>query len=98
MRAALARLLLLRPDLLLLDEPTNHLDLESLQWLESFLGAYEGSVVLVSHDRYFLNRMATAIADVEGGAVTVYAGNYDSFLVERQARQALIEARQKNQA
>ncbi len=98
MRAALARLLLLRPDLLLLDEPTNHLDLESLQWLESFLASYEGSVVLVSHDRYFLNRMVTAIADLAAGAVTVYPGDYDHFLVEREARHALLEARQRNQA
>jgi len=98
MRAALARLLLLRPDLLLLDEPTNHLDLESLQWLEGFLAAYEGSVVLVSHDRYFLNRMATAIADLTGGTAVLYGGDYDDFLVERQARQELQEARQRNQA
>ncbi len=98
MRAALARLLLLRPDLLLLDEPTNHLDLESLQWLESFLASYEGSVVMVSHDRYFLNRMVTAIADLAAGAVTVYPGDYDHFQVEREARHALLEARQRNQA
>jgi ATP-binding cassette, subfamily F, member 3 len=98
MRAALARLLLLRPDLLLLDEPTNHLDLESLQWLENFLAAYEGSVVIVSHDRYFLNRMVTAIADLGGGGVTLYHGDYDHFLVEREARQALLEAQARNQA
>ena len=98
MRAALARLLLLRPDLLLLDEPTNHLDLESLQWLENFLGSYEGSVVLVSHDRYFLNRMVTAIAELAGGTLSLYTGDYDHFLVEREARQALLEARQRNQA
>jgi ATP-binding cassette subfamily F protein 3 len=98
MRAALARLLLLRPDLLLLDEPTNHLDLESLAWLESFLAAYEGTVVIVSHDRYFLNRMVTAIADLGGGGVIIYHGDYDHFLVERQARQALLEAQARNQA
>ncbi|HWO03215.1 MAG TPA: ABC-F family ATP-binding cassette domain-containing protein [Methylomirabilota bacterium] len=98
MRAALARLLLLRPDLLLLDEPTNHLDLESLGWLENFLAAYEGSVVIVSHDRYFLNRMVTAIADLTGGSVTLYHGDYDHFLVEREARQALREAQARNQA
>jgi ATP-binding cassette subfamily F protein 3 len=98
MRAALARLLLLRPDLLLLDEPTNHLDLESLQWLENFLAAYEGSVVIVSHDRYFLNRMVTAIAELAGGSITLYHGDYDHFLVEREARQALREAQARNQA
>jgi ATP-binding cassette, subfamily F, member 3 len=98
MRAALARLLLLRPDLLLLDEPTNHLDLESLGWLENFLAAYEGSVVIVSHDRYFLNRMVTAIADLGGGGVTIYHGDYDHFLVEREAQQALREAQARNQA
>jgi ATP-binding cassette subfamily F protein 3 len=98
MRAALARLLLLRPDLLLLDEPTNHLDLESLQWLENFLAAYEGSVVIVSHDRYFLNRMVTAIAELAGGSVTLYHGDYDHFLMEREARQALREAQARNQA
>src|SRR5262245_6045352 len=98
MRAALARLLLLRPDLLLLDEPTNHLDLESLGWLESFLASYDGSVVLVSHDRYFLNRMVTAIADLIGGTVVGYPGDYDHFPVEREARHALLEARARNQA
>src|SRR5262249_4426857 len=98
MRAALGRLLLLRPDLLLLDEPTNHLDLESLRWLEDFVAAYEGSVVLVSHDRYFLNRMVTAIADIADGVVVVYPGDYDHFLLEREARHALLEARQRNQA
>jgi ATP-binding cassette subfamily F protein 3 len=98
MRAALARLLLLRPDLLLLDEPTNHLDLESLQWLENFLAAYEGSVVIVSHDRYFLNRMVTAIAELGSGGITLYHGDYDDFLVEREARQALREAQARNQA
>jgi ATP-binding cassette, subfamily F, member 3 len=98
MRAALARLLLLRPDLLLLDEPTNHLDLESLGWLENFLAAYDGSVVIVSHDRYFLNRMVTAIAELAGGSVTLYHGDYDHFLVEREARQALREAQARNQA
>src|SRR5262249_20155867 len=98
MRAALARLLLLRPDLLLLDEPTNHLDMESMGWLEGFLAAYEGSVVLVSHDRYFLNRMVTAIALLGEGTVTLFHGDYDDFLVEREAREALLEARQRNQA
>jgi ATP-binding cassette, subfamily F, member 3 len=98
MRAALARLLLLAPDLLLLDEPTNHLDIESLQWLEGFLSSYEGSVVVVSHDRYFLNRMVTSIADMAEGGIILYMGDYDHFLIEREARQALLEARARNQA
>jgi ATP-binding cassette subfamily F protein 3 len=98
MRAALARLLLLRPSLLLLDEPTNHLDLESLAWLETFLASYEGAVVVVSHDRYFLNRMVTSIADLGPAGLVTYQGDYDDFLVERDARQELLEARARNQA
>jgi ATP-binding cassette subfamily F protein 3 len=98
MRAALARLLLLRPSLLLLDEPTNHLDLESLAWLETFLTSYEGAVVVVAHDRYFLNRMVTSIADLGSSGLVTYQGDYDDFIVERAARRELLEARARNQA
>jgi ATP-binding cassette subfamily F protein 3 len=98
MRAALARLLLLRPSLLLLDEPTNHLDIESLAWLEDFLAAYEGVVVVVSHDRYFLNRMVGFIAELGPGGLTLYTGDYDDYLVEREARRQLLEAQARNQA
>jgi ATP-binding cassette subfamily F protein 3 len=98
MRAALGRLLLLRPSLLLLDEPTNHLDLESLAWLETFLAGYDGTVVVVAHDRYFLNRMVTSIAELGPPGLVLYATDYDGFLVERAARRALLEAQARNQA
>src|SRR5436309_6585523 len=97
MRAALAGHLLRRPDLLLLDEPTNHLDLESLAWIEEFLDDYEGSVVIVSHDRFFLNRVVDGIADLEDGRLTLYPGSYDDFLEEREARRASLLAAKKNQ-
>jgi ATP-binding cassette subfamily F protein 3 len=98
MRAALARLLLLRPSVLLLDEPTNHLDLESLAWLEGFLADYDGAVVVVSHDRYFLNRMVTSIADLTPSGLALYQTDYDGYLVEREARRELAEAQARNQA
>ena len=98
MRAALARLLLQGPALLLLDEPTNHLDLESLGWLENYLDEYDGTVVVVSHDRYFLNRMVTRDRRAVAGRLELYPGDYDDYLAQREARQALLEARARNQA
>src|SRR5579862_8878103 len=80
LRVLLAQVLFSRPDVLLLDEPTNHLDLESIRWLEQFLIDYQGTLVLVSHDRHFLNAVATHIADVDYQTITVYTGNYDDFV------------------
>ncbi|HEY3176402.1 MAG TPA: ABC-F family ATP-binding cassette domain-containing protein [Candidatus Polarisedimenticolia bacterium] len=85
MRAALGALLLRQPDYLLLDEPTNHLDLEAIGWLESFLAEARSALIIVSHDRTFLNRLATSIADLEQGRVTVYTGDYDRYRIEKEA-------------
>jgi ATP-binding cassette subfamily F protein 3 len=98
MRAALGRLLLQSPDLLLLDEPTNHLDLESLQWLEEFLAAYEGTVVIISHDRYFLNRVVERIAELEMGRFALYVGDYDDYQAQKLERQEQVLAAQRQQA
>src|SRR5437867_3837677 len=90
-RVALARLLLSSPDLLLLDEPTNHLDAESVAWLERFLEAYKGTVVAVTHDRYFLDNVAGWILELDRGAGIPWKGNYSSWLEQKQARLAQEE-------
>src|SRR5215217_7670438 len=83
MRVALAKILLMRPDALLLDEPSNHLDLESLIWLEQFLHSYEGALMMTSHDREFMNRVVTKVVEIDGGALTGYAGNYEFYEQQR---------------
>ncbi|BCR04498.1 ABC transporter ATP-binding protein [Desulfuromonas versatilis] len=96
MRIALARLLLQRPNLLLLDEPTNHLDLPARDWLEEYLSAYPFAVVLVSHDRFFLDQVVNRIVEVWNGSLTEYPGNYSRYLDERDRRvSALFEAKQR---
>ncbi len=97
MRVALARILLQAPDLLLLDEPTNHLDIVSIAWLERYLQDYAGTVVFVSHDRYFLDRMASSIAHLSRGRITDYAGNYSFYEEERSKRRVLEQAAYDNQ-
>ncbi len=92
MRVAMARVLLGRPDVLLMDEPTNHLDIESIIWLETFLKAYDGALLMTSHDREFMNRVVSKIAEIDGGDVTVYSGNYDFYERERGLREANREA------
>ncbi len=84
MRIALSKLLLKHPDLLLLDEPTNHLDLESVQWLEQFISGYSGAVLLVSHDRAFMDKCVSHVAAVENRRITTYTGNYSSYLKQRE--------------
>ncbi len=92
MRVLLAKMILQQPDLLLLDEPTNHLDLPSIEWLEKYLLHYQGSVVIVSHDKYFLNRMVTKIVEVYQQQLHIYNGNYDYYEKEKAIR---IEMQQK---
>jgi len=97
MRVALAALLFSEPDLLLLDEPSNHLDLEAAVWLESFLKSYRGSLIVVSHERDFLNDVADYILHLERGGVSLYPGNYDAFARQRRDRQVQIEALRSQQ-
>ncbi|MEP7118492.1 MAG: ABC-F family ATP-binding cassette domain-containing protein [Acidobacteriota bacterium] len=92
MRVAMARVLLGRPDVLLMDEPTNHLDIESIIWLESFLKTLPGALLMTSHDREFMNRLVTKIAEIDGGEITSYSGNYDFYERERAIRETNREA------
>ncbi len=97
MRICLAKLLLQEPDLLLLDEPTNHLDLESVLWLEEFIRAYQGSVIIISHDRKFLNRTVTRIVEIDQQLLNQYKGNYDDFIEQKKVRDEISKASYKNQ-
>jgi ATP-binding cassette subfamily F protein 3 len=97
MRIALSKILLQSPDLLLLDEPTNHLDLASLVWLEEFLVNYPGAMIIVSHDRVFLNHLIDRIAEIEGQKIDLYYGDYDHYLEEKEARIQILEATYKTQ-
>jgi ATPase subunit of ABC transporter with duplicated ATPase domains len=92
MRVALARVLLGRPDVLLMDEPTNHLDLESIIWLEQFLKTYPGALLMTSHDREFMNRIVSKIAEIDAGEIIVYSGNYDFYERERTIRETNQQA------
>src|SRR4051812_28962156 len=96
-RLGLARLLLAEPDVLLLDEPTNHLDVATVEWLEEFLAAYKSAYVIISHDRYFLDRACTRIVEVELGKAVSYKGNYSHFLVEREEQREIQQRAYENQ-
>jgi ATP-binding cassette subfamily F protein 3 len=97
MRAHLARLLVQEPDLLLLDEPTNHLDLEALIWFQEYLTTYPGAIVVISHDREFLNHIVSGIVEIRSSKLNRYRGNYDDFLVQRAAAEEQLLAAYKNQ-
>ncbi len=97
MRVALARILLMRPDAMLLDEPTNHLDLESILWLENFLRAYEGAVLMTCHDREFMDRIVGKILEIDGGDLTTYSGNYSFYEQQRAQNEAQAQAQYERQ-
>ena len=97
MRVEMARLLLQNPDILLLDEPTNHFDLKSVEWLEEFLKNYDGSLLLISHDRRFLNYLVTRIVELDRGVLTPYSGNYNDFERLKKEREAQLVAESVNQ-
>ena len=97
MRVALARVLLLNPDLLILDEPTNHLDLESLLWLEEFLKGYPGAILMVSHDRVFLNKLVNGVWEIDQRRIESYSGDLDAFVVQKEERLKVLEAKAQGQ-
>jgi len=97
MRVALARVLLLNPDLLILDEPTNHLDLESLLWLEEFLKGYPGAILMVSHDRVFLNKLVNSVWEIDQRRIETYSGDLDAFVIQKEERLKVLEARAQGQ-
>lgn len=97
MRVMLAKILLAQPDLLLLDEPTNHLDLPSILWLETYLQNFEGAFIIVSHDRYFLDRVVTRIVEVRNSKLNIYSGNYSFYLEERALREEVQKGQYENQ-
>ncbi len=96
-RLGLAKLLLAEPDVLLLDEPTNHLDVAAVEWLEEFLQTYASAYVIVSHDRYFLDRTSSRIVEIESGRAVSYTGNYSAFLIEREVRREAQQRAYDNQ-
>lgn len=94
-RVALCKAIISRPDLLILDEPTNHLDTESIEWMEEFLSNYSGACLFVTHDRYFLDSIATRIVELANGVCTVHTGNYTSFLLDKAEREAQMETEER---